>query len=89
MKSLATAVLNMAAFLELSGDEIPDPDGAASALEQLAYDLSEAEAGELEELRTAIGWQMDMIPIEARTPEEQAKADFLRNFMENLGLDNA
>ncbi len=42
MKSLAQAVVESAAFLELSGDEAIDPDAAVQAQEAIVSSLSEA-----------------------------------------------
>lgn len=51
MKALATAIIHLATFIELSGDEIIDADAAAGALEQLSADLNEASSGEIEFLK--------------------------------------
>lgn len=89
MKAFATALLNMASFIELSGDETIDPDSAVAALEQLACDLHDATPGEIEYLKAAIREQVGHLSSEARTPDDQRKVDFLLNFLENLGIDRA
>lgn len=85
MKSLAKSILNLAAFIELSSDDIIDPDSAVKALEQLAYDLKEATHGEIEYLKAAI--RQEVVEAgENRTPEQQERIEFFLNFMENIGI---
>jgi predicted RNA-binding protein with EMAP domain len=86
MKALARAILNLSAFLELSSDDIVDPDSALQALEQLSNDLKQATPGELEYLKAAIRQEIVEIGDE-RTPEQQHRIEFFLDFMENLGLN--
>ena len=86
MKALAKAILNMAAFLELSSDDVVDPDSAVNALEQLAADLQDATAGEIEYLKAAIRQEIVEIGDE-RTPEQSDRIEFFLDFMENFGLE--
>ena len=83
MKALATAIINLAAFIELSGDDIIDPDSAVSAMEQLAADLNEASAGEIEFLKAAIREHIGLMPHN-RSQADQARVNFLLDFLETL-----
>ena len=85
MKSLAKSILNLAAFLELSSDDVINPDSAVKALEQLASDLKGATTGEIEYLKAAI--RQEIVEIgEDRTPEQQDRIDFFLDIMDNFGL---
>ena len=79
----------MAAFLELSGDDTINPDAAVKALEQLSCDLSEASNGEIEYLKAVIREQIGKLPAVSRSPLDQARAEFLLDFMEDLGVGGA
>ena len=81
MKALATALINLTAFVELSEDDIVDPDSAASALEHLANDLRDASLTEVECLKTAIREQ-----ISKPLSDGDSRVAFLSGFLENLGI---
>ena len=83
MKSFVRAILNLAAFVELSPDEVIDPDAAVGALEQLANDLLEASPAELSYMKSMIIQEINEAPDD-RTPDEQARITFLLDFMETL-----
>lgn len=87
MKTLAKALINLTAFVELSGDETINPDSAVQALEQLSYDLSEATPGEIEYLKAVIRERIGKLPLDSRTPQDQIRVDFLLNFLENIGIE--
>jgi len=82
MKAIATALLNLTAFVELAGDDVIDPDASVDALEQLATDLEEAGPQERACLKKLIHEQMDAMP-EDRDDEDRAKMTF---FMELLDM---
>ena len=84
MTALATALINMAAFIELSDDEVIDPDSAVSALEQLAYDLRDVSPAEVECLNAALQEEIGKLP-----PDEDRREQFLSGFLENLGIGSA
>lgn len=87
MKTLAKAILNLASLIELSSDDLIDPDLAVEALEQLASDLSDATPGEIEYLKAAI--RQEIVEIgDDRTPEQQSRITFFLDFMENVGLSD-
>ncbi len=75
----------MAAFIELSSDEVIDPDSAVNALEQLASDLNEASSGEIEYLKSAIRQEI-VESGDERTFEQQDRIQFFLNFMDSIGL---
>jgi hypothetical protein len=79
MRTLANAILDLAAFLELSGDDVIDPDAAVNALESLASALKSASPEEVAAIRSAIREQI----ASSASPE---RAAFLRSFAENAGL---
>ena len=72
MKTLAKALIQTAAFLELSGDDTVNPDDAVKALEDIAHTLQSASPEELAAVRDA---------LRELTAEERAgfaRADVLR-----------
>lgn len=79
MRSLANAILDLAAFLELSGDDVLDPDAAVNAMESLAFALKSATPEEIAAIHSSIREQLASSP----SPE---RAKFLRSFVENVGL---
>jgi hypothetical protein len=48
MDTIARALVNAAAFLEFSPDDIVDPDSAVKAMEDIAFALRNANAEEIE-----------------------------------------
>ena len=78
MRTLANAIIDLAAFLELSGDDIVDPDAAVNAMESLAFALKSATPEEVGAIRSAIRERLG-----SSSPE---RAEFLRSFAENVGL---
>ena len=85
MKALANAIIHLASFIELSDDETIDPDAAVSALEQLAVDLRSASDGEKTYLKAVIREHILGLGDRAIS-ENQRKAEFLVNFIEDLGI---
>lgn len=85
MKSLAHAVINLAAFIELSSDDAINSDAAVQALEQLASDLENAESEEIEHLEAVIRQKLFELG-EERTPEQEKLAEFYSNFLEDFRL---
>jgi hypothetical protein len=83
MITLAKALIQAAAFLELSSDDAVSPDYSVQALESIGHSLHSASPEELAAIRTAFQ--------ELRAAEQagQARADVLRfysEFMESFGL---
>lgn len=86
MKYLAKAVLQSAAFLELSSDGDLDPDCAVGALEDLAHTISQMSAAEHAALRDAT---REALRAELAAPGPRAAAlrfydHFLLNFCTDL-----
>jgi hypothetical protein len=83
MKAIGTALLNLAAFIELSGDDVIDPDSAVKALEQLSADLGMAEPSEKEYLKGLMRQEIGSMPKD-RSEADQARVEFYLDFMEQL-----
>jgi len=79
MKALARAIVDLAGFLELSGDDVVDPDSAVTALESMAVELAKATPAEKRAIRAAA---MERAKG-ARGPEKV----FFQSFLDALGLD--
>lgn len=86
-RQITRALLNAAAFLELSSDEVLDPDSAVGALEQIAFDLALLDA-EGARLIGEVGRQM-AVEERASGGAAEARAEFLGGFPAALGLRGA
>jgi len=83
MKTLAKALIQTAAFLELSGDDVVSPDDAVRALEDIAHTLQSASPEELAAVRDALQ------ELAAEERAGFARADVLRfyeQFFESIGV---
>ena len=80
MTTLAQALLDLAAFLELSADDVVDPDSVVAAMEDAAATLQRATAEERNALRTAA-------KALAKETTDPARRKFYRGFMDAIGLD--
>ncbi len=85
MKTLAKALIGAAAFLELAGDDIVDPDNAIKALEDIAFNLRSATPEELAAIREAL---KELIADERAGFARTDTLRFYENFMEDSGLDD-
>ena len=83
MDHIARALVNAAAFLEFSPDDIIDPDSAVKAMEDIAGELARASDEERDVLSRVCAEERD---IRARTPGYEATADFFDNFIEHFGV---
>ena len=87
MKALARSVIETALFLELSGDDVVDPDSAVRALEGIAQELAGTGDAERLALREVLD---ELIGREQAGPGGSAPRpeviEFYRSFMENFGL---
>ena len=79
MRHLATAIVDAAAFFELSDDRTIDPDDAATALEQMAAELACSGPDEI----AALQHVLDQRLAEASTAAEKT---FYREFLSSFGL---
>lgn len=83
MKALARALINAAAFLELSDDKAVDPELAVQALEEIALHLSQCS----EEERTALAEVLaEMRANELETGPRPEVLAFLDSFPVSFGL---
>jgi hypothetical protein len=85
MKSLAKAVVEAAAFLELTGDDVVNPDSAVQALESVR-DAPRGATGE--EKQAILDYCRDQASLlkAARSEQEQRRRDFYSGFGEAIGL---
>ena len=81
MHQLAKALIEAAAFLDLSSDEVVDPDSAVSVLEQIAAELALATPLELEVLQEVIDQKL-------QASRNGAEREFYESFFEAFGLDD-
>ena len=83
MKSIAKALVDAAAFLELSGDDVVDPDSAVGAMEMIISDL----AGCTQEEKSAIAEAAATAASESKNSGSSAEMiQFYENFINNCGL---
>ncbi|MBP6865857.1 MAG: hypothetical protein KBC32_11405 [Candidatus Didemnitutus sp.] len=87
MKHLVQALVETAAFIELSGEEVIDLDASVQALEQIVHSLSEATD---EEKRALTGYCLEKAAAIAAqpVPRDEERRAFYLNFEEAFGLSN-
>lgn len=77
------ALIHVASFLELSGDDVVDPDFAVEAMEHVGLYLGRLTAQQI----AAIREQLDRIAAYAQAEDwDQEVVEFLTDFIENFGL---
>lgn len=86
MKALARALINAAAYLDLSGEDGLDAEQALQALEELAYSLSHCTEAEKEAIRETLA---DMKAAEMESGPRPEMLEFLNNFLVSFGLADA
>ncbi len=84
MKHLAKAIINLAAFVELSGDDVIDPDSATDARKMIISDLQKCSKDELYALRDTVS---EMIAEAQKNDVAEKRIDFYKSFMKNFGLE--
>lgn len=77
------AVVQYAAFLELSGDDVVNPDAAVRELEALSQTL---EALSSTERRDFVRFVEDYAESEHRQGQSQSRVEFIKSLPEALGL---
>ena len=82
-KALIVAIANLAAFLELSDDDVVDPDAAVQQLEDLGATLKELHSAELRILCRSLSEYADEERERGASPE---RVGVLRGLAEHLGL---
>jgi hypothetical protein len=83
MKALARALINAAAYLELTGEEGVDPESALQALEEIAYNLSYCTAEEKKILADVL---TEMRAAELEKGPRPEMLDFLDTFLVSFDL---
>jgi hypothetical protein len=84
MKTLARALINAAAFLELSGEQALDPGASVQALEEIAYTLSHCTPEEKGTLAEVLA---EMRAAELETGPRPEVLEFLDTFLVAFGLE--
>jgi len=79
MKSLAKGIVDSAAFLELSGEDVVDPDCAVRALESIAHCLQHASEAE----KLAV---LEYCHEQAAGVDDDRRKDFYEHFGDAMGL---
>lgn len=80
---LMKAIIDLAAFLELSDDDTVDPDAAVQQLEELVAALSQLTIPEREEL---VAYVDELIQDQQEQAGSKEYIDFLLSFPESFGL---
>jgi hypothetical protein len=83
MTTLAKAVIEMAAFLELSGEDVVSIDGSVTALETLATTLRSASPEEITAIYKSL---KDFESAERAGLQRKDVLNFYAHFLEGLGL---
>jgi hypothetical protein len=86
-KSLAEAVVEAASFMELSSDEVIDPDSALQALESISHSLQTASDREIQALLRYCRDRATTLAGEGEQAEKRRA--FYRQFGEAMGLTGA
>ena len=84
MKHLARALVDALAFLELSGDDVIDPDTAVKAMEMISATLQDASDEEVDALAQAA---MDALNAQSANDATEEVLDFYENLLVDLGLE--
>jgi hypothetical protein len=83
MKTLARALIETSAFLELSGDNVVNPDANVAAMEGIATALRSASPEELQAIRQAL---RELTETERRGLARQEVLRFYEDFWDGFGL---
>jgi hypothetical protein len=85
MRQLAKAIVDTLAFLELSGDDVIDPDTAVKVMEMIAATLKEATPEEREALAAAA---MAELNAQSAADASEEVLDFYEHLMADIGLED-
>ena len=85
MKTLANTIVDIARFIELSSDEIIDPDAAVQALEMMIASLQEATEDEKGAMASAVSTAMDTARERGASVDE---LEFYGEFISGIGIDD-
>jgi len=83
MITLAKALIQAAAFIELSSDDTVNPDDAVRALEDIAATLQSASRDEVAAIRAAV---QELIAEERASFARADALRFYEHFLESVGL---
>ena len=83
MEHIVRALLDAAAFLEFSPDDIVDPDAAVKAMEDIAASLREATPDEVAAIARVCESEATR---RGRTPGYEETAEFFANFVDDFGV---
>ena len=83
MTTLAKALIQATAFLELSGEDVITRDGSVQALEDIAFLLRSASSDELTAIRQAL---QELATVERAGAPRQDVLKFYDHFLESFGL---
>ena len=83
MITLAKALIQAAAFIELSSDDTVNPDDAVRALEDIAATLQSASPDEVAAIRAAL---QELIAEERASFARADALRFYEHFLESVGL---
>jgi hypothetical protein len=85
MKNLCRTIIWNACFLELSGDDVIDPDSSVRALEDMAVTLQEATVEEKAAFAATCSEEAAAMSMK-HDPASAKTAEFIRGLPESLGL---
>ena len=83
MKTLAKALIETAAFIDLSDDDVIAPDDAVRELEGIAYTLHSASPEEIAAIREALREMVDASQTDAA---REVARKFSAAFLESIGV---
>ncbi len=81
---LMRAIVDCIAFVELSGDEVIDPDAAVNLLESLASMLKDLSLTDRKTFARCVA----KMEVEERAYGKNKRTDFLASFIEDFGLND-
>ena len=82
MKNLCDAIVNVACFLELSADNVVDPDAAAAALEEVSATLQSATEAEKDAFISACEEEAALL----RSTDNSQRSEFISGLPTAMGL---
>jgi hypothetical protein len=85
MKALARALITAVAFLELSDDDVIEPDAAVSVLEDIGQELGHCTPEEKAALKAVLGQMRASEQLNEARPEV---LEFLESFLCTAGLED-
>ncbi|GEM_PF-1714095 len=84
MNNIAKSIIELAAYIDMSEEDVIESDSAVEILDALAVDLRRCSKDELDMLSSTIA---EMITEAVKNNEPKEKIEFYRNFVKNIRLD--